>query len=109
MFTYWPVLWSFNNRNIIHLSQIATPFEAFEEINKVVIDGISDNMASLVQADKYVSINTADTTTNGYYVIKFVSEVYTMPNNTTIEGCIISVGELVVKAQYFCSIKYSTN
>ena len=39
--------------------------------------GISDNMDSLVQYDKYGAINTSDTK-NVYYVIKFISEAYTL-------------------------------
>ena len=66
----------------------------------MVIDGISENMASLVQAGMYVAINTDDTTTNGFYVIQFLSESYTLQNNTIINGQVISSGELVVKAQY---------
>ena len=38
--------------------------EAFDEIDKVVIDRISENMASLVQSGMYGSINTDDTTRN---------------------------------------------
>ena len=51
--TYWPVLVTFNNWNIIQLSQKSTPSEAFDEIHQVVIDGISDNMASLFKSVKY--------------------------------------------------------
>ena len=57
-------------------------------------------MASLVQSNKYGDINTADTTLHVYYVIEFISEAYTLQNNTTIDGKIISAGELVVKAQH---------
>ena len=42
---YWPLLWSFNNWNIIPLSQKSTPSDEFYEIHQVVLDGISDNMA----------------------------------------------------------------
>ena len=57
-------------------------------------------MDSLVQTGMYGTINTYETTTNGLYVIKFISEEYTLQNNTTIDGKVISSGELVVKAQY---------
>ena len=33
----------------------------------------------------------------------------TLQDNTTIDGEIISAGELVVKAQYICSIQVDTN
>ena len=65
---------------------------------KVVIGVISYNMASLVQSFMYSAITTDYTTTNGFYLIQFILEVYTLQNNKTIYGQIISAGELVVKA-----------
>ena len=79
------------------------------EINQVVFDGISDNMSSLVESVKYGTINTTDTTTNGFYVIMFTSEAYTLQDNTTINRQIITATELVVKAQCLCSIQVDTN
>ena len=57
----------------------------------------------------YGVINTDDTTKNGFYVIIFISEAYTLQNNTKIDGKMISSGELVVKAQYICSMQENTN
>ena len=42
--TYWPFLGSYNNWNIIGLTPKPTPFEAFDEIYQVVLDGISEIM-----------------------------------------------------------------
>ena len=75
---YWPVVVSYNNWNIIEITPKSTPFEEFDEIYQVVLDVISDNMASLVQSVNYGVINTSDTTTNGFYIIKFISEAYTL-------------------------------
>ena len=69
--TYWPVLWYFNNLNIIQLSQKSTPSDTFDEIHQVVLDGISDNMDSIFESVKYEAIHTTDTTTNVFYVIMF--------------------------------------
>ena len=82
--TYWLVLGSYNNWNIIHLTPKSTPFETFYEINQVVLDVISDIMVLLVQSGKYGAINTSYTTTNGLYVIKLIAEAYTIQNITTI-------------------------
>ena len=49
--TYWTLLGSFNNWNIIKLSQKSTSSDTFDEIQQVVLDVISDNMASLVELD----------------------------------------------------------
>ena len=80
--SYWPILGSFNNWNIITFPHKATTSQAFEEINQVVLYGISDNMASLVQYSKYGAINTIETTKMGYYVIKTVSEAYNLQEDT---------------------------
>ena len=44
--TYFKVVGSYNNWNIIDLTPKSIPFEAFDDIHKVVLDGISENMAS---------------------------------------------------------------
>ena len=84
-------------------------FDTFDEIHQVVLDGISDNMASLVESGNYGDINTTDTSTNGFYVIMFTSGAYTLQENRTIDGQIITSGELVVKAKYLCSMQVDTN
>ena len=44
-----------------------------------------------------------------FYVIQFISEAFTIQNNITIDGQVISSGELVVKAQYICPMQENTN
>ena len=39
----------------------------------------------------------------------FTSGAYTLQENTTIDGQIITAGELVVKAKYLCSMQVDTN
>ena len=50
---YCLVLGAFKNWNIIEFSSKSTSSETFDEIHHVVIDGISDNIASLVESGKY--------------------------------------------------------
>ena len=66
-------------------------------------------MASLVESVKYVSINTTDTSTNGFYVIIFTSGAYTLQENNKIDGQIITAGESVVNEKYLCSMQVYTN
>ena len=81
----------------------------FDDIHKVVLDGINENMASLVQAGMYGDNNIDDSTSNGFYVIQFLSEAYTLQNNTTIYVQVIYSGELIVKAKYLCSMHENTD
>ena len=63
----------------------------------------------LVESGKYGAIKKTDTETNGFYVIIFTSEAYTIKYNITIDGKIITTGELVVKTQYLCSMQVDTD
>ena len=63
----------------------------------------------LIESVKYGAINTTDTAKNGFYVIIFTSEAYTLQYNTTIGKRIITAGDLVVKAQSRCSMQVNTN
>ena len=65
-------------------------------------------MESLVESVTYGAINTTDTSTNGFYVIMFTSGAYKLQDNTTIDGQVITAGELVVKAQYLCYMQMDT-
>ena len=95
--------------NIITLSHKATTSEAFGGINKVVVDGISDNMVSLFKSGKYCSMNTIDTSTMVYCVINFVSEAFPLQDGTTCDVQISSSGELVFKAQYLICMQEKTD
>ena len=52
---------------------------------------------------------TIDTSTNGFYVIMFTPGAYALQENTTIDGKIITAGELVFNAKYLCSMQVDTN
>ena len=56
-----------------------------------------------------VPLTKNNTTKNGFYVIQFLSEAYTLQNNTTIDGQVISAGQLVIRDQYLLSIQENTN
>ena len=56
-------------------------------------------MASLVKSGKYGAIKTTDTSTKRFYVIMFTSGAYTLQENITIDGQIITAGELVDNAK----------
>ena len=43
-------------------------------------------MSSLVNTCEYGAINTTDTKTMGYSVIKYVSEIFTLQEETAIDG-----------------------
>ena len=66
-------------------------------------------MAPLFKSGIYGVIIINDTTKNGFYVIKLISEAYTIQKNTTIDGQVLSDDELFIKAKYHCSMQESSN
>ena len=72
--TYWSVFVYFNNCDTIQFTNKSISSEDFDGVNKIVLDGFSANMAQLVHMGTYGDINTADTTTTGYYVVNYFSD-----------------------------------
>ena len=60
---------SYNNWNIINLTPKSIPFAAFDEIHQVVIDGISDNIASLIQSGGYGVSDRSDKTKTDFMLL----------------------------------------
>ena len=54
-------------------------------------------MESLVQTGKYGSINAADLTTIGYYVVKYVSYTFTLEEYITTDGKVSRADEMLVR------------
>ena len=103
------MLGSFNNRKVIQFTNKITANEDFDAVNKVVLDGISDNMSALVQNGKYGAINNEYPTTMGYYVVRFLSEPYTLQDEKKVDKKVMKSGELIKKAEYISIRKASTN
>ena len=103
--TYWPVFGSFNNWNIIQFSNRKISSKEFYAVHTVVLDGLSENTAYLVQPGKCGNINAADLTTMDCYVIKYLSEPYTLKEDQTTDVQLSKPGENLVKAEYLSTTK----
>ena len=76
--TYWPLIGYSNNWNMIQLSKKSSPYDAFDEMHQVVLDGINENMESLVESGEYGAIDTTDTVTNDFlYYHVHTRSIYT--------------------------------
>ena len=66
-------------------------------------------MSALIQNGKYGAINTADPTTMGYYVVKFLKLPYTLQDYKTFYNQVIEAGELIAKVEYISIKRSNTN
>ena len=66
-------------------------------------------MSSLVKNGKYGANNTPDTTTPGYYVVKFISEPYMLQLHKIVNKQVMNSGYIIVNAVYLIMIKSNTN
>ena len=99
-FTFYPVLCSSNNKNMIQCSHKATSSEDLDKFHQVIIDDINNNIPVWVKNGQYGAIDTTDTTTMVYYVIKLLSDAYKLQEYTTCDGLISTAANLVVKSQH---------
>ena len=88
---------SFKNWNIFHFTNKTTCSDVFYEVYHFLLDGITVNMTSLVQNGWYGLINAAYTTTLGYYVVKYISENFTLQDDIATYWKVMMEVELVVK------------
>ena len=92
------MLGSLNTWSIIQFTNKIIDHGDFDEVHKVVIDSISDNMASLAQVGKYGAISAEYPTTIGYNLMKYLPEPYTLQEYQTIYGQVSKAGEFLVEA-----------
>ena len=57
---YWHMLGSLNKWSIIKFTNKTTSSESFNEVHKLVLYGISENIPSLLQLRKYGATNIED-------------------------------------------------
>ena len=55
-------------------------------------------MSELVQNGIYGAINTTDLTTMEYYVVKLLSEPYTLEYDNRVDNQVINADEIIVKS-----------
>ena len=89
--------------------QKSTTYEYFDEVNKVVLYDISENMSSLVQNGKYGAVKTVYPTTPGYYVVKCRPEPYMLQGNKTANKRVINACEIIVNTLYFIVMNANKN
>ena len=99
------MLGSFNNFNIIQLTNKTTSSEYFNALHKVVIGVISDNMVYLIQLDKCGAINALVPTTVGYYLIRCLYKPYTLQKDQNKDGQVNKSFEPVFKYEYLSLMK----
>ena len=66
-------------------------------------------MSSLFQNGKYRAVNSSCPTKQGYYVVNFISEPYTLQGNKTVNKKVFNAGEFIVNVVYLIMIKSSKN
>ena len=77
---------AFNNWNTIQLTNKNSFPNDFDDIHNVFLDGIRENMVSLVQEVKYGDINASYLTIIGYLIAQCVSDDFALQQDTTLYG-----------------------
>ena len=71
---------------------------------QTIIDGNVMNTYLIIMEGNYGSVDTDDSSFNGYHIIKFSSSPYTLQAYLSIDGQVISSVEMVFEGTYFFPI-----
>ena len=63
----------------------------------------------MVHTSKNVAINEEYTTTLGYYIVKYVSDTFTLHGDIIEDGRVNNAGEMEIIAEYLSIMKSKTN
>ena len=85
-FTYWYVLGTQNNLNIIKFTTETTSIGYFDGIKNVILDDISENIKSISQTGNYVAVSISYLTTMIYYVVNYLSKRISLQEENSIYG-----------------------
>ena len=77
-----------------------TDKECFEEIHKILVQSIGNNMAEFVEINCYGAVDTYDSRADGFYVLKFAESPHTLQEEVEVNDKIIESGSLVCAAHY---------
>ena len=107
---FWPIFMraagepGLNDWRIVKLEpkKSSDPEEA-EEARAEVLAGMTELMAETIQIGAYGAIATTDEDADGYYIVRWTTEPYTIQEAVAPEkyGWAIRAGELVCEAEYF--------
>ena len=62
------------------------------------------NMSLIIMEEKYGTIDTDNSSCHGYYITNFSSFPYTLQSDFSIDGQVISSGEILCERTYFFPI-----
>ena len=100
---------TFNKCNIFNFTNKTTSSEESDDISKVLLHGISENMSWLVYTGECGTINTTDPKIMGYYFVKSLYNTLTLNEYTNAYSQLIKSFELSVRSEYLISMKANTN
>ena len=67
------------------------------------------NMSFIITEGKYGAIDTDDFSCHGYYITKFSSSPYKLQADLSIDGQVISSGEILREGTYFFPININSH
>ena len=67
------------------------------------------NMSLIIMEGKYGAIHSDDSSRHGYYIIKFSSFPYNLQADLSIDGHVISSGEMVREGTYLFSMNINSH
>ena len=105
---YSQILGCHNNCILMNCLDDGTDEYYYKNINRTILDGNVMKMSLIFMELNYDEIDTDNYLCRGYYIIKFSSSPYTLQGDLSIDGQVISYGEIVCEGTYFFPININS-
>eukprot|EP00957_Ditylum_brightwellii_P173424 13204380-Ditylum_brightwellii.AAC.1 len=74
--------------------------DEIEGIYNLILTSIADTMGMLIKESTYGAVSANNQRTDGFYIVKFLSMVYTLQHDEIVDNEILKAGSLVSDAEY---------
>ena len=105
---YSQILGCHNNWIIMNFVGDGTYEDNYEHIIQTILDGNVMNMSLIIMEDKYIAIDSYDSSCHGYNIIKFSLSPYILQEELSIDGQVTYSGEMVPEANYLFPININS-
>eukprot|EP00957_Ditylum_brightwellii_P033571 2544684-Ditylum_brightwellii.AAC.1 len=77
-----------------------TNHDEIEDINKSILISLADSMGMLIKESNYGAVNANDQRTDGFNIVNFLSTLYTLQHDESVDNEISEALFLVTDAEY---------
>ena len=83
---YWRNVTGYNNRRVVDLDTTNVTYVEVEKVYEIILHGIEARMNEQILTGTFDVMITNNEATQGYYLVEWLTEPYSVQENTIMKG-----------------------